>query len=191
MAGWGLRAWLKAAPFNYAQLRSDTYQQVLLDVARFLDKPLTDLTGITHHAVASWEQQWLPGMPQGLPWSDWDWKAEISNWSRQHDRFELAIWSGSSLCGLAIGKPSGSRENLSIYAMQGCPDATHPLKGRILTIVIEVAEAYGTALKCKELRFVSPLAGAISRYAARGFRLETPRNAPSYCVRPLYREESS
>lgn len=158
---------------------------MLASLAPFLDAPLTDLTDIDEAALECWEQQWLSAIPRGEPWSGWDWRDESRGWRRHLDRFEVAIWSGEQLCGLAIGKPSERRQNLSIYVAQGSPVRDHPLKGQIMPIVLDVAGAYGTALSCRELRLVNPLAGPLRRYEALGFALENPKGAPPYCVRPL------
>jgi hypothetical protein len=158
---------------------------MLVELAPFTDGPLTNLTGIDRRALHCWEQEWRPATRQDQPWSEWDWRAGVQRWTRCIDRFEVAIWSGEQLCGLAIGKPSDRRQNLSIYAVQGSPVENHPLRGKVLPIVIDVAGAYGTALGCKELRFVNPLPGMIRVYERLGFELETRTVVAPYCVRPL------
>ena len=119
-------------------------------LAHFMEQSLTDLTDINRHSLRAWEQQWLPAMPAGKEWSDWDWSRGMARWRKCADRFEVAVWSGNQLCGLAVGKPSAGRGNLSLHAIQGSPIENHPLKGKILPIVIDTAGAYGTALQCKE-----------------------------------------
>lgn len=158
---------------------------MLLELAPYLYVPL-DLTGIDQRALDAWEAQWVPAASPGQPWSTWNWKTEAKNWYKCIDRFEVAIWSEGCLCGLAIGKPSDRRNNLSVYLMQGCPIEDHPLKGKILGIVLDVAEAYGTALSCRELRLVQPLRGMLPYYRKLDFRLvRCGKNALPYCVREL------
>jgi hypothetical protein len=155
----------------------------LAAIAPFIGAPLTDISSINSKALRAWREQWLPAMPEGKEWSDWDWAAQLGNWTKHIDRFEIAVWSGETLCGLAIGKPSQKRQALSIYALQGSPIENHPLKGKILAICIDAALAYGTALGCQELRLVKPVGGIIGRYGRLGFTLVRPYNAAPYCTR--------
>jgi hypothetical protein len=150
-----------------------------------LSAPLTALTAIDDRALECWERQWQSAKAPGLEWSDWDWRAVTSVWWKHIDRFEVAIWSDDHLCGLGIGKPSQRRNNLSVYMLEGSPIVDHPLKGHILLTVLETAQAYGTALECKELRLVKPLQGMIGRYEKLGFQLETPYKATAYCRRNI------
>jgi hypothetical protein len=158
---------------------------MLLELAPYCDK-LTDITAIDKWALAAWREQWRPAMPHGKPWTDWNWQAEADGWQKRHvDRFEVAIWSNDQLCGMAIGKPSAARNNLSIYLLQGHPLANHALKGALLGVILDIAEAYGTALNCRELRLVKPLGGALPLYQKAGFRLEKPKSVAPYCVRSI------
>lgn len=128
----------------------------------------------------------MPNIPAGEPWSDWDWRATMrARRPKLRRPFELAIWSGEHLCGLAYGAPSLRRQNLTIRALQGSPVADHPLRRNILAIVHEVASMYGTALGCQELRFLKPLAGMLPFYERLGFQLASPRKGVVHCTRPL------
>ncbi len=146
---------------------------------------LTGLTFIDDDAIERWRSQWLPVMPDGEEWSDWDWAQEMSRWSAKRNRFDMAIWSGDFLCGLALGRSSLRKQNFSICVLQGSPIDNHPLKRQILPIVIEVGLMYGTALGCHELRFLKPLRAMIPVYERMNFQLVRTSRGMQYCARPL------
>lgn len=170
---------------RYARVRDAAYQATLERLVPFCAGQLTDIRDIDEAALTSWRQQWLPVIQSGLPWSGWDWAREVSAWRKHVDCFEVAVWSGDQLCGMALGKPSDGRNNISVYLLQGSPLRPHPLMGRVLPIILESAAAYGYALGCREMRLIKPLADALPRYQAMGFRLVNSRRSSPYCVRPL------
>jgi hypothetical protein len=174
------------ARFPYKRVLREVYKHGLVALPTLLEAPLTDLTFIDFVALDAWECQWLPVMPDGEEWSDWNWRIAMSGRSPPPSkRFELSIWSNDDLCGLAFGAPSQRRQNLTIRALQGSPVANHPLKGKILPIVNEVASMYATTLGCQELRFSQPIPEIIPFYERLGFRLARPQKHVVYCVRSL------
>ena len=170
----------------YLARRRSSYRDVL-DALRDAGLPPFRLTEINETALLAWEQQWLPdlGKVEG-EWRAWNWREQMRHWRRRHvDRFEVAIWSDEELCGLAVGKPSDRRNNLSIYLLQASPRPDRALKGFVLPIAVETAAAYGTRCRCRELRLVNPLEGVVQRYLDLGFTLEVGTSAAPYCVRPI------
>jgi hypothetical protein len=173
-------------PFPYRQLLSEVHALAKVRLPTLLAAQLTALTRIDAVTLEAWERQWLPEMPPGEEWSDWNWKGGMARRRpKRHKRFEVAIWSDEHLCGLALGAPSLRRRNLTIRVVQGSPLANHPLKGKILPIVIELASMYGAALDCQELRFSNPLTGMIPVYERVGFRLVRERKGVVHCSRLL------
>lgn len=170
---------------KYLSIKQMVYETILAEICPYIGPSLTDLTEINWSAIRAWESQWRPSMPQGKIWSDWDWRTDTRAWKRHVDCFEVAVWSGNQLCGLGVGKPSANRNNMSVYLLQGSPVANHPLSGKILAIVLDVAAAYGTALGCRELRLVRPLSGMVGKYQSLGFRLVSSSGSAPYCVRRL------
>ena len=169
----------------YEERREEAHQYILTQLTPVIGESLTDITDINSKALECWEKQWLSFIPSGRSWSDWNWRDDVAEWKRHIDRFEVAIWSGRQLCGLALGKPSQARNNLSVYLLQGSSVENHPLKGKVLAIVIDAAGAYGTALGCRELRLVKPLSGMVGKYQDLGFRLVKEHRSAPYCVRSL------
>lgn len=122
-------------------------------------------------AIAQWDTHWRGKLP-------WDWKRiDARNKALLDDRFEVAVWSGSILCGLAAGAPRYGR--MEVDLMQGSPDNGHPLKGATRFAILEAARAYTLALGYAELRLNAPARGMLTKYQLMGFTLEPPLH--TYC----------
>jgi hypothetical protein len=172
--------------FPYQAIASDA-RRIGLDKIAVVHTALTNITEIDATALDAWEAQWLPVMPPGEDWSDWDWRAEMRRWRGSAGRFDAAIWSNGHLCGLIVGRSSRRRQSFGVRVIQGSPVATHPLKGHILDIAIDLAVLHGTGLGCTELRLLHPVEGMVARYtgAPFGFRLVQTSLGMRYCVRPV------
>jgi hypothetical protein len=113
---------------------------------------------------------------------DWPWgHAAPDRRSGNPGRFELAAWSGATLCGLALGRPSNGPSHLSIHFTEGNPDPAHPLRGKILPIVLAAGLAYAIALGKQELRLVLPLPALIPLLLLTSVRVracDSPRASP-------------
>lgn len=83
------------------------------------------------------------------------------------------------------GMPSKSRRRLSVEYMEGSPNSTHPLKGRILELTLAAAEAYGRTLGAKFLRLSDPAPGLVAKYEAFGFALVIEGRVVRYCERRI------
>jgi hypothetical protein len=110
----------------------------------------------------------------------WPWPEIVQDYRRNApDRFEVAIWSGSVLCGLAIG-PTRQAFCRADY-LEGAPVADHPLKGRVTMIVSGALVAYAKALGKTEVRLNDPLPSVVPLYEGYGFTLATPAGEAPYC----------
>lgn len=108
-----------------------------------------------------------------------------ADWQRQRDRlttwdwadrehrlpkgFNVAVWQDGVLCGLASGKLTGSKV-LRVDYLEGSP-ANHPLKGRIIPIVLTCADAYRIYIGAKELKLYDVWEPLIPVYQRFGFEL--------------------
>jgi hypothetical protein len=66
-------------------------------------------------------------------WSDrrvvWPWDVMAAHWRRNHpDRFELAVWRDSVLCGLALGHPAPAAAHVSLRYIERNPSSANPLR---------------------------------------------------------------
>lgn len=156
---------------------ADAERRLGVTVATDLNVPIR-LSTIDDAALRAWRSDWTssPSEPGG-----WDWRAERLAWRSTLNRFEVAIWSGSVLCGLGIGKPSRGPSHLAIYLIEGNPDRNHPLKGAIADCVTDAAIRYGQLLGKAQLRFLRPLPGALPTYLRLGFMVAQKGAQPPYC----------
>jgi hypothetical protein len=62
-----------------------------------------NFTEIDAAALTEWSNHWHKFM---VGYGGWDWQRIARYYQVMHDdRFEVAIWSGSVLCGFGVGKP--------------------------------------------------------------------------------------
>jgi hypothetical protein len=93
-------------------------------------------------------------------------------------RFELALWSDETLCGLAVGKVRLGY--CGVNFLEGSPIPGHPLKGLVIPAVLTCLTAYAKALGKREIRIFDPLPEMMSRYEALGFVLATLKDKSRY-----------
>ena len=121
------------------------------------------------------------------PNGGWDWGSWVSHYrSRHHKRFEAAIWFGSTLCGLCLGKTSEKNVHVRLEVLEGSTDKNHPLKGRVAYIALTAIELYGYSCGSEEVRIIDPVDGAIASYRKLGYTLmNSSKNTPRYLVKKL------
>ena len=137
-------------------------------------------TVIDHQALAAWSEQWPFPRPTGAP-PGWNWAEERAAMQNTISRFEVALWSDRTLCGLAIGKPSSGDSHLAVRLIEGNPDPAHPLKGQVLRPLLIAAEVYALALQKRELHVDKPLPAVVPLYAALGFEIAREGKPYPYC----------
>jgi hypothetical protein len=118
----------------------------------------------------------------------WPWHVMAPDWRRNHPaRFEVAVWQGDVLCGLALGRPAPTAAHLSLHYIERNPDPESPLRGKVTRTVIDALGAYGVVLGKTEMRLVDPLPALVPFYCspAFGFRLVTPAGEVPYCRRSI------
>jgi hypothetical protein len=184
-----LRPTLAEYQRRYTELR-DLAHHTALERTKIPGVALS-LTHINQDAIDSQQHVWAPAYIPGTP-GGFDWAGHLRRMRNHLDRFEVAIWAYDGelpvhevLCGLALGKPSVARDNLTITLLEGSPVRTHPLRGHVLRIVLEAAEAYGMALGAEVLRIARPLPSALPKYQAYGFSLVNRRGEDPYCYRRI------
>lgn len=166
---------------KYGALRAEVYNEV----PRAINMPGVKLTPINSSALAKYEL-W-PNNDRLPPNGGWDWKSWVEHYRNKHPkRFEAAIWFGSTLCGLLLGKMSGRNVHIRLEVLEGSTDTTHPLKGRVAYIALSAVEMYGYALGAKESRIIDPVDGAINSYKKLGYNLfPASKGSPRYLAKNL------
>jgi hypothetical protein len=138
-----------------------------------------ELSLIDERALRAWQDQWTPrsDRPGG-----WNWRQQRSRLGATVRRFEVAMWSGPVLTGLAIGKPSKGPSHLAVQLLEGNPAEVHPLKGFVAECVVEAGTSYARLLGKAELRLLRPLPGAVPTYLRLGFKVEFAGPDTPYCA---------
>lgn len=137
-------------------------------------------TTIDAAALGAWTAQWRPLHQAGQP-GGWDWREERQAHQNTIGRFEAALWSGTHLCGLAVGKPSHGPSHVAVLLLEGCPNPGHPLRGLVLQGLLIAAEEYARALAKREVRVIKPLPGVLPLYQALGYAIAPEGSRPPYC----------
>lgn len=106
------------------------------------------------------------------------------------ERFDLSIWSGETLCGLAVGSNVMANETVVIDVREGHPDKNHPLKGQVARVIDKVSTDYAAALGCKRVAYNPPFSeGALKMHQRMGLALRevdiSPKNKVECYVRDL------
>lgn len=98
-------------------------------------------------------------------------------------RFDIAIWDGPVLCGMAAGKASRGNENVTIKWMERFANPGDPLRGWIATTVFTAADHYAKILGRQYLMLRNPLPGTEALYRSHGFSLAPSRFGVPYYQR--------
>ena len=127
------------------------------------------LTPISPQALREYGAQWTAAHWTGA--GGWQWNVLARRFTRKPRSFHAALWSGSRLCGLCVGRLSKGRKHLTLHYMESAPDPAHPLRGVVTLLMFEAARNYGTAMGADKLLLREPLPGVVARYENFGFRL--------------------
>jgi hypothetical protein len=96
----------------------------------------------------------------------------------------VAIWADGHLCGMAAGMASCGTDNVTLKFVERL-FGDNPLRGLIVPIALEVAEAYAVALGKRRLQLRNPLPGALPWYAEQGFSLDQGIGGATYMARKV------
>jgi hypothetical protein len=167
---------------RYARLRRLAYDlaERLADASGAAAVRLTDIDA---HALDAWRSTWVRAHPLG--YGGWDWEGLVGRVCTRPSAFQVAIWSGDELCGLAVGRvsrrrPSGRRHTVSVHYLEGSPRREHPLRGRVAAVAIAAAEVYGDIVGAWRIRLIDPLPGVFRIYQRLGFTIARDSGLPLY-----------
>lgn len=163
----------------YRKHRDAAYRKVErgagLDELRFRAGPINGAT------LSAWETQWTPSFTGSVDYGEWNWVDRRREF-RSPSRFEVALWCGTELCGMAIGKLSAGRTIVGVHYMERRRSGINPLAGHVMYLVSACASEYALMLGSKAVRFWRPAPGLIDKYATIGFHDTPPRGGlPGFC----------
>lgn len=178
------------ASHQLAITKYETFREAALTVAqRSIESLHQDsfvLKSIDHHALTqsfAWEAT-RKARGETLPWSFF---SGFSSYKFRHpNRFDLAVWSDSTLCSLAIGIPTKTATSMRLDVIEASPEIT-PLSGSVLKVNLVAFEAYAQAIGARSITIMRPLnEKLVNFYRTHGFIFQKSRgSAPARMWRPL------
>lgn len=100
----------------------------------------------------------------------WSWRRQNSKFSRYPDAIRTALWHGSVLCGMGLGRVSKGKLFIRVHFLQGS-GSENPLRGKVAAVLLLSAEKYGIALGVKTITIERPVPDLVCHYEQFGFTL--------------------
>jgi hypothetical protein len=170
------------AEARYEAFRQVAREQTQFELSGVLPPSLfhgVNLQPIDDTALLVWGATWNGG--------NFQWPEIVHHFRKDTDRFEVAVWKGEDLCGLATGRVSHGLDNVTVHFLERRPGHT-PLKGRIAQIVLDMADNYAKILGKQRVKIKDPWEGAIPTYRGLGFSLAETIRSTTYYARQVYYE---
>lgn len=158
---------------KYSGIRDAVYEITYNNWSPLLNNLDTDIKifPIDINAIVYAEKVWENANNQNMP-PIFPWRRIKKHYMKNPRHFDVAIWSGPILCGLATGRASRkNRSNITIFFLQGAPHQINPLKGYIAKLALSSFDLFGKILNKQITYIANPLAGAIPHYQTLGFSL--------------------
>lgn len=139
-------------------------------------------------AEDAWTETWRSRQhPSGS--GGWNWPSIVRSRWRRPSALRAALWSGRTLCGLALAHPSrraasGRRRTVTVDLLEGAP-FVHPLRGAVAPILLSAAVVYCRQLGGSRVCLREPASGMIERYAEFGFVAVRHRGRVTHCEREV------
>ena len=100
-------------------------------------------------------------------------------------RFDLAVWDGLNLCGMAMGEASKGKKFVTLKWMERFPTPHNLPRGGLSRIVFMAMSEYGKILGAQSLRVKDPLPGTESLYLEHQFSLAGRVAGAQYLTREI------
>lgn len=111
------------------------FDEISKDFYQYTGKKII-LTRIDLNALNAWHKNWVCSNTRKPPNGGWDWKFKIAHFQKNYHKyiFDIAIYDeNENLNGLALGKRSRGKKNLSIYFIERSPNKLSSLQGHIFS----------------------------------------------------------
>lgn len=142
-----------------------------------------EMSGKTDDA---WSTQCYAGMRRSPPSGGWNWIELRKHYARDPQSLRLAIWApdDATLCGLMVARLNATA--CVIERVEGAPDDSHPLKGYVLPIALEVGARYAQRCGRRELWLCEPSSQElIDYYVGLGFEYVSKKVDRPFCRREV------
>ncbi len=140
-------------PNEWQQLRAAVHREAQA-VIRVPDLRLTEIDATALRVAGDWRLQVRAV----------DWKLGAALHVVRSIRSTPRIWHRDRLCGLMCG--SAGAAAVVLRYLEGAPDPTHPLKGRVADIGVATAEVYARALGAPTVLLNDPISALVDRLGA-------------------------
>lgn len=152
----------KIAEKRYTDVRKLAYE-ITQEELPYQDKSAIKLSEITSNALGIINQADVV-VKRGV---DWDWEFGVRSYRKRYpNRFELALWYNSTLCGLSLGRPSYNGTRVRLDFIERVPHIHNPLKGRVTPITVTAYEVYARLIDAAEVRIIKPAEELITYYSS-------------------------
>ena len=171
----------KSAEEKYKNIRSIAHE-IAMEELPYQDKRAISLTDINTRALNAISCAKGRGV-------DWDWNFGVRSYRQRYpNRFELAIWYNSTVCGLSLGRPSYHGTRVRLDFIERIPGANNPLIGRVTPIAVTAYEVYARLIDAGQVRIVSPANALIDYYTSLNYvfvKGSGSQSDPSYLYKNL------
>ncbi len=147
------------------------FDEVSKQIYQYTGKKII-LTRIDSNTINIWQKNWISINTRKPPNGGWNWEFKIAHFQKNYPKyiFDLAIFDeNGNLSGLALGKRSRGKTNLSIYYIESSPNQSFSLKGYIFSIINLVGSEYAKLIGINKFRLIEPVDGLIEFYNSYGF----------------------
>lgn len=96
--------------------------------------------------------------------ASWSWSRALRRYRCEPSRFEISVWSGANLCGLALGKTSEHKKRVRLDLVESTPVRPSPLNMAVFQVISIAASFYGRAIGAEEVCLLDPVNDHVSNY---------------------------
>lgn len=115
---------------------------------------------------------------------EFPWKRIVGQIRPLYRRFEVALWHGGNLRGLAVGRASRGPDNVTVHFLERAP-SDNPFAGYFAQIALDAADNYAKLLVRQRVKLKNPVEGAIPTYQALNFSIAEPIKGNIYYARQV------
>ena len=143
--------------------------------------PGLSVTAINAQALATWAADWSQH-PSPYTQGNFPWPARVTHFRSRASRFEIALWSQQTLCGMALAKSTA--RSICFHYVESF-HGRNPLDGVVALIAFTAADYYGKDRGKSHIRLMNPSPGAIPHYKQLGFTIEKLVGSDTFYHRPI------